>query len=138
LRRSHTNTRDAAALLAVVPLLVFLAACGGQTPEVAEETPEPAADAPAAAPTPGDAEVEAKLALADAADGTTDHIVSLCAGCALGMEGSPDYELDVAGYEMHFCSEGCLDRFAKDPKGAVMALAIPASPDSETPEAGGK
>lgn len=70
-------------------------------------------------------EVTAKLAKADAYDGTTDKIVSKCGNCGLGIEGSSSHALEVAGYKMHFCSQDCREHFAEDAVKAVLALEVP-------------
>ena len=62
------------------------------------------------------------LAAADAADGSEDKVVSKCAGCKLGMDGSADYTLKVKEYEMHFCGADCKSHFAEDTEKAVMAM----------------
>jgi len=69
--------------------------------------------------------VAAKLAKADAADGTVDKIVSKCAGCGLGMAGKKEYAATTSGYTLHFCSEQCKTDFEKDPSRAVMDMKIP-------------
>jgi hypothetical protein len=70
------------------------------------------------------ADVQAKLALADRKDGTTDKIVGKCAGCALGMDGKAAHALDLHGYTLHFCAAGCKTGFATDADAKVMALKI--------------
>jgi len=71
------------------------------------------------------AEMEAKLTEADALDGKTDKVIVRCASCQLGMDGSKDNSLAVAGYTMYFCSGKCKDGFAKDIKESVLAMKIP-------------
>ena len=94
--------------------------CGSQ------ESDTPQADASHEAESGGDAVAQNAmmmiLASADNADGTEDKVVSKCAGCKLGMDGSADYALTVEGYEMHFCGADCKSHFADDTKTAVMAL----------------
>ena len=105
-------------------LLFFVMAiavgCGGQ------ESDTPAADVSHETESGGDAVAQSAmmtiLASADNADGTADKVVSKCAGCKLGMDGSADYALTVEGYEMHFCGADCKSHFADDTKNAVMAL----------------
>jgi YHS domain-containing protein len=86
-------------------------------------------DAPpvAAAPTMSPAEVEAKLAKADAYDGTTDKILSKCLTCGLGMAGKSDFSYMHHGYTLHFCSVECRTVFAKDSAKAVANLEVPSS-----------
>ena len=64
----------------------------------------------------------AGLAAADAADGTTDHVVSRCATCRLGMDGVAQYSATYAGYEMHFCSTECKQTFEQDPAAVIRKL----------------
>lgn len=103
------------ALLSFVALAILSAACGGDktatppAPPQAAAAPAPAA-VPAPAPAPAAADVaslQAILATADAADGTTDMVVSKCAGCRLGMDGKADHSLQAHGYTLHFCSDTC-------------------------------
>jgi hypothetical protein len=106
-------------------LLAAAAGCSSSEPveeQVAAEVDAVVEEAPAV-----DA-VSAKLALADMADGTADQVVTLCAGCALGMEGSAEQAVEVHGYVMHFCSEGCRKPFAEDPDTAILALVIDQEP----------
>ena len=71
------------------------------------------------------AEVEAKLAKADAFDGTEDKIVSKCPTCALAMDGKPEHALEVSGYTLHFCAAGCKEAFAKDITKSILDMEIP-------------
>ena len=71
------------------------------------------------------ADVEARLAQADALDGAVDKVVSKCPACRLAMDGKSEHALEVAGYTLHFCSDQCKDKFAKDPTKEVLALKIP-------------
>lgn len=117
-------TRILMALSAMTVILASLAACGGsgttegETPQVEQA---PAAEAPAVDETA----VLAVLAKADEMDGSVDHVVSKCPGCALAMDGSPDHALEMHGYELDFCSEGCKARFAEHAEEALLALQIP-------------
>ncbi len=65
------------------------------------------------------------LAKADQVDGTEDHVVSKCPGCALAMDGKEDHALEVEDYELHFCSDRCRDGFTENTAEAVMALTVP-------------
>ncbi len=65
------------------------------------------------------------LAKADQVDGTEDHVVSKCPGCALAMDGKEDHALEVEDYELHFCSDRCRDGFKENTADAVMALTLP-------------
>lgn len=101
--------------LRVVVLSAFvLAGCSA-------DKPAPAAPAAPIAATP---EMTAKLAAADAKDGAVDQCVHKCAGCKLGMNGSEKWPLRVGGYTMHFCKQGCLDRYSKDAAGELAALKV--------------
>jgi YHS domain-containing protein len=71
------------------------------------------------------ADVEARLAKADALDGTVDKVVSKCPACRLAMDGKSEHALEVAGYTLHFCSDQCKAKFAQDPTKEVLALKIP-------------
>jgi len=70
------------------------------------------------------AQVEARLAQADAKDGKTDKVVGKCAGCSLHMDGKAENALDVHGYSLHFCSADCKTRFGKDADASVMAMKL--------------
>ena len=70
------------------------------------------------------AEVERKLAKADALDGTTDKVVSKCLMCALRMDGSNEHTAELAGYTLHLCSESCKTSFEADPAAKVLAVQI--------------
>lgn len=65
----------------------------------------------------------AVLAKADAADGTSDHVVSNCAVCALDMEGSSDHTASLSGYTLHFCSAECRETFQHNPDAVLARLA---------------
>ncbi len=91
-----------------------------QTPVVIEASPE----------------LEAKLAVADLADGTEDRIITQCPGCGLAMEGTDDHVSQVADYSIHFCSDRCKNAFAEDPEGMLTALAVEGEAEAEgEPEA---
>ena len=82
------------------------------------------------------AEVKARLASADALDGTVDQIVTRCATCKLGMDGSAKHELKAHGYTMRFCSGGCSKSFGKSLDASILALEIP-EPEAEAEENAG-
>jgi len=67
------------------------------------------------------------LARADAMDGSEDHVVALCAGCALGMAGDATTTLEAGDFSMHFCSDSCLDYFAENTEEAIASLDLPGS-----------
>lgn len=79
----------------------------------------------AAAEAAADPAVVAKLTAADALDGTVDGVVSRCAGCSLGMDGSDKHALTVGAHKMHFCSDHCRSTFAKDVTKGILALSVP-------------
>jgi YHS domain-containing protein len=63
------------------------------------------------------------LATADNADGVADHVVSKCAVCGLGMEGSAAHASSYEGYTFHLCSADCKETFERDPAKVVTRLA---------------
>jgi YHS domain-containing protein len=71
------------------------------------------------------ADVEARLAKADAIDGAVDKVVSKCPACRLAMDGKSEHALDVVGYKLHFCSDACKQKFEKDPAKEILAMVIP-------------
>lgn len=97
----------------LVPLLVAFAACSKKP-----------ADAPVGVPIKTTPEIDAKLVAADKMDGAEDKVVHKCAGCALHMDGKPEFALPVGAYQMHFCSDKCLDRYKKDAIGELGKLAV--------------
>jgi len=118
--------------LALIVLLAW--GCGPGTGESVseEDLAEPAVEADASSRQ----DVEAKLALADEFDGAADGVVSRCPGCGLAMEGSEEYAVRLAGYEIRFCSAGCKKTFEADPEAAILALALPVTPPADPPAAG--
>jgi hypothetical protein len=111
------------ASVAAATFLLF-AACTAESKPA--DAPAQNAPAPAAAPSlsPITEETLAKLAKADAKDGSVDKVVHRCAGCSLGMDGEAKWPLQVQDYMMHFCKQACLDRYAKDPAKAIAAMKI--------------
>lgn len=95
-------------ILAGLPIALTLGACEKASPAKADA-----------------ATVEARLAKADAVDGKTDKVVTKCAGCALGMDGSADHALNAHGYTLHLCSGHCKEQFAKDVDKSIMAMELP-------------
>ncbi|QDV89549.1 hypothetical protein RAS2_06190 [Phycisphaerae bacterium RAS2] len=112
-------------------LLMLGAGVVGCDKQPAASSNTAAAPADAAAPTPGHAPTAnretllAKLASADAFDGKTDKVVSKCAGCALGMDGSEKYTVQFEGYSLHLCNDACRKQFASDTVNAVLAMRVP-------------
>ena len=80
--------------------------------------------------TPEMAEV---LAKADALDGQSDKVVSLCASCALGMDGSEEHSLRVGEYTMYFCSDDCKQEFSKDISESILGMQLPTADKSDNP-----
>jgi hypothetical protein len=78
-------------------------------------------------------EMAEALAKADARDGQSDKIVSLCASCALGMDGSKEHSLRVGEYVMYFCSDDCKQAFSEDIPKSVLALGQVVGNGSESP-----
>jgi YHS domain-containing protein len=78
-------------------------------------------------PTPLTEEARAKLAMADAADGKEDHVISKCITCGLAMDGKPKHAVEIEGYTFHLCSSGCKTIFSKDPSAALVAIKPPKS-----------
>lgn len=115
----------------VFTLLMLGAGVVGCDKQPAASSNTAAAPADAAAPTPGHAPTAnretllAKLASADAFDGKTDKVVSKCAGCALGMDGSEKYTVQFEGYSLHLCNDACRKQFASDTVNAVLAMRVP-------------
>ncbi len=125
-------------------LLLLLMACGGEQSQKKEpapaeqaetETPAPVEQAEESAPPTGEmatfasnAELDAKLLLADRVDGAEDKLVARCGGCALAMDGSEAHAMAVGDYKMHFCSDYCQNSFAEKPEEAILAMNIPESP----------
>lgn len=72
-----------------------------------------------------DDQLLSKLAEADAADGTTDKVVSKCLMCKLGMDGDAAHSVEFMGYTLHFCKDDCLERFKQDSAKAIADLTIP-------------
>ncbi len=82
-------------------------------------------DAAALAEAAGHPEVVAKLAAADAVDGSVDGVVAQCAGCRLGMAGSDEHTLTIGRYKMYFCSDHCRSGFTGDVAARILAISIP-------------
>lgn len=95
----------------IVAALAVVAACGTPAPKSADARKSEVV---------GRAEV---LAAADNADGAVDRVVSKCAVCGLGMDGSPSHVSSHAGYEFHLCSAECKETFDRDPERVLARLA---------------
>ena len=57
------------------------------------------------------ADLNPRLAAADASDGTEDRIISKCYSCQLAMKGKEEIATQVNDYTVHFCSENCRTMF---------------------------
>lgn len=121
---SSRINRFLAPVLALAAALA-LAACGGAGH--ADHESSAAATAGTASAPAGSADLKLKLASADALDGTTDHVVELCSGCRLGMNGKAEHPITVEGYTLHMCSESCKAAFSKDLSANLAKLEIPQS-----------
>jgi len=69
-------------------------------------------------------ELRARLAVTDAADAKTDHVIAKCVLCNLQMAGKPQFAVPVGEYTVQLCSAGCRDHFSKDPAKALLALPV--------------
>lgn len=115
-----------------VPAEAKPAAPGSVEPAAKPTTPAPAstdqapqtASQPAASAAEIKAQVEARLAAADALDGTVDQVVTRCANCRLAMDGSREHTAEFEGYTLLFCTSFCRDRFLKDPQALILALPL--------------
>ena len=103
-------------------LLVLLSACG-QT-EV-KQTAKVTIGGESGNGFPFSLKAATLIGKADVLDGAEDKVVSKCAGCALGMNGSEDHQLNVGEYKMNFCSKYCRDEFDKDTETKILAMEIP-------------
>ncbi|MHC5209597.1 MAG: hypothetical protein ACYTG2_02640 [Planctomycetota bacterium] len=95
--------------------------------EAATDMKDAAGEVASAAADAGGAVGAAMLAVlekADAADGTTDKVVSNCVTCGLGMKGSADSVAKVGDYELHLCSDKCLGHFNENPETALTSLKL--------------
>lgn len=113
--------------------MLVVSGCGQQGGPAPVASPPDASvpDAPAEyAATPEMAEI---LAKADALDGQSDKIVSRCASCALGMDGSKEHSLRVGEYTMCFCRDDCQQAFSKDVSQSVLAMQVPAADGNDSP-----
>jgi hypothetical protein len=104
--------------------MLSLSGCGQPTdsPPAASQPQTDVAGLPETAVTPAMADA---LARADALDGQSDNVVSLCASCALGMDGSAAHPLRVGQYTMHFCKADCKQSFGEDISKSVLAMEVP-------------
>ncbi len=113
--------------------MLVVSGCGqqGDSSPVASQPEASVSDAPAEfAATPEMAEV---LAKADALDGQDDKTVSLCASCALGMDGSKEHPLHVGEYTMYLCEDDCKQAFSEYISKSVVGVKLPTADESESP-----
>jgi len=113
--------------------MLMISGCGqqGDPPPAGSQPGASTSDVPpAVAATPEMAEI---LAKADALDGQSDHIVSLCASCALGMDGSVEHALQVGDYTMYFCADHCKQAFSEDVSKSVLGMKLPAADETNAP-----
>jgi hypothetical protein len=105
-------------------LCALAVACGGEVPSQSDDTAGVAESVTGSVDTDlvASAAMVAILEKADAADGTTDKVVSNCVTCGLDMKGSADHAAQVGDYEVHLCSEKCQSHFNEDPEAAVTGL----------------
>ena len=103
---------------------------GGPSPADSESDSDPADEASQVTVTPEMAEM---LAKADALDGQTDKVVTRCASCELGMDGTKEYALRVGEYTMYVCQEDCKQAFGKDVAKSVMDMQVPSADESGEP-----
>lgn len=62
------------------------------------------------------------LAMADAHDGTIDHVVEDCATCKLHMKGREEYSATLSDYTLHLCTDRCRQTLASDPEKVLASL----------------
>lgn len=123
-----TNKLSMLACLVGVALIGAGIGCDEKSPSAdGTSTGEPAAT-PTVSADDSDSDVDTKvlgiLVKADALDGTTDKIVSKCAGCGLSMDGDPAHAAKVGEFTLHLCSVECKADFEKDATKAVLALKV--------------
>jgi len=102
--------------------LLLLLGCDGAGSGGAGAPDEPASHAQAPASGAANDEILTRMAQADAADGTTDKVIRKCVTCSLYMDGDAAHAATAHGYEVHLCSESCLERFERDPDRAVLSM----------------
>ena len=111
--------------LVLAALLAVVAGCKEQKPVETDAGPAAQVAKAVQGEAAAQADVQAKLAAADLVDGTADKIVTRCASCALGMDGSSDHTLTVMDYTLYFCTERCATAFAEDTTKSILAMEIP-------------
>lgn len=106
--------------ISIVLIALLLTGCSQSQPEVSNGTALEVA-APSISPA-----IRSNLELADQLDGSKDQIIGKCYVCALGMNGKPDFKVELDGYTAHLCSEHCRDHFAANWQSVVAETDIPA------------
>jgi len=111
------HCRNAAIEIILVCALgtVLLNGCGNKA------APEESVAAPAQDSSPSAVALVA-LDKADAADGSTDRVVTNCLSCKLRMAGKAEYASHYGDYEVHLCSSHCKAFFEKDPEQVLASL----------------
>ena len=121
---SSNHRRLVVSALALVALSLTVA-CGKPAtkpeapPAKTASEPQVTSTAPASS-----ADIDAKLAKADAADGSVDKVVASCAGCGLAMAGHAEHAAECRGYQLHFCSAHCKTSYDKNGEKMIEALPI--------------
>ena len=64
----------------------------------------------------------AALEKADAADGTSDKLVTRCLPCNLSMAGKAEHASKYGEYTVHLCSDHCKAYFERDPEKVLASL----------------
>ena len=108
--------------LVVSLLLLMMPGCDSAGPGAPGGSSESREHAEAASGSAASDEILTRLAQADAADGTADKVIRKCVTCSLYMDGDAAHAATAHGYEVHLCSESCLDRFQRDPDRAVLSM----------------
>jgi len=122
--------------VALAAVSILMVGCAGQEAQetgITEESPAVVEEAVTL-----DAETEAALATllakVDMIDGAEDHVISKCPGCGLQMDGSADHAIELAGYNLHFCSTDCKGKFEENAAEMVLAMEIPTDLPVALPE----
>jgi YHS domain-containing protein len=106
--------------LALLPFCWIGCDAAPRTPTT-DNAAKPAAGSPSV-------KVRARLVAADRLDGKEDQIVHRCYVCALGMDGKEKNTAKYEGFEVHLCSQGCLEEFQANPEKLVLETPIPNKP----------
>jgi hypothetical protein len=123
----HDTIRQEVAMKFLPLVFLLFPCCGGNGPSGSPQS-QTVGQSQNRQEAPLDQAALTKLAAADELDGSKDHLISKCAGCALAMDGSPNHTVKLAESTLQFCSAFCRDEFAKDPVGKLAGLVVPAHP----------